>query len=125
MEILANQASRFAQQGLSLEVGKLLVRDATKARDFTLPAGCEVVTSIDEIVNDDSIDMVVELIGGVDHAKELVFRSIESGKHVVTANKALVAAEMGALTEALAANPTARLGFEAAVCGGCWCFLDE
>ena len=118
VEILANQASRFAQQGLSLEVGKLLVRDATKARDFTLPAGCEVVTSIDEIVNDDSIDMVVELIGGVDHAKELVFRSIESGKHVVTANKALVAAEMGALTEALAANPTARLGFEAAVCGG-------
>ena len=117
-EIIASQAKRLEQQGLKLEVAKLLVRDATKTRDFDLPAGCEVVTSIDAIVNDPSIDTVVELIGGVDDAKDLVFRSIENGKNVVTANKALVAQEMVALTSALATNPAVRFGFEAAVCGG-------
>merc|ERR1711920_130911 len=57
-------------------------------------------------------------MGGTTDAKDVVFKAIKNGKHVITANKALVASYMDELIELLAQNPSVRLGLEAAVCGG-------
>ena len=73
---------------------------------------------INAILEDDSINCVVELMGGVTTAKEVVFRAIQAGKHVITANKALVAAYLPEIEELLAKHPGVHFGYEAAVCGG-------
>ncbi len=109
---------RFAQLGASMEVTKICVRSLDKPRDFTVDSKCTFVTNYDEILNDDSINTVIELMGGVTHAKDVVFQAISKGKHVITANKALIAQHMDELNALLAANPTVRFGYEAAVCGG-------
>jgi Homoserine dehydrogenase, NAD binding domain len=70
------------------------------------------------ILEDDSINCVIELMGGVTHAKDVVFKAIAKGKHVITANKALLAQYLPEVQQLLAANPKVRLGYEAAVCGG-------
>lgn len=58
------------------------------------------------------------LFEGVTSAKDVVFRAIAAGKHVVTANKALIAAFLPELQSALKANPNVTFNYEAAVCGG-------
>jgi homoserine dehydrogenase len=60
----------------------------------------------------------VEVIGGVTIAKDIVFQAIESNKHVVTANKALLATYLAEIIDLLHKHPTVRFGYEAAVCGG-------
>ena len=79
----------------------------------------EVTISRDifEVVNDPNIDIVVELIGGYDVAKELVLKAIENGKHVVTANKALIAVH-GNEIFAAAKSKGVTVAYEAAVAGG-------
>ena len=52
------------------------------------------MTDYDAILNDENIDMVVEVMGGVTNAKDVVFKRIKAGKDVVTANKALIAADL-------------------------------
>ena len=69
VEILSNKADYFKQlTGKSIEVKKVCVRDASKPRDFALPDGCSIVTSYDDILNDDSIDVAVEVMGGTTDA---------------------------------------------------------
>ena len=68
------------------------------------------------MVNDPSIDIVIELFGGIHPAKELILQAIKSGKHVVTANKALLAENGDVFSKAAAAG--CKIGFEASVCGG-------
>ena len=120
VEILANKASYFQQlTGKSIEVKKICVRDASKPRDFEVPEGCSIVTSYDDILNDDSIDMAVEVMGGTTDAKDVIFGALKNGKSVVTANKALIAKhlpEIEALLGSLEDN--AQFRYEAAVCGG-------
>ena len=70
-----------------------------------------------EVVNDPDIDIVVELIGGYSPAKELVLQALENGKHVITANKALIATH-GAEIFAKAQQKGVMVAFEAAVAGG-------
>lgn len=70
-----------------------------------------------EVVNNDKIDIVVELIGGYSPAKELVLQAIENGKHVVTANKALIAMHGNEIFQA-AQDKGVVVAFEAAVAGG-------
>eukprot|EP01038_Epipyxis_sp_PR26KG_P006854 gene6854-9385_t len=111
-------SKRFNALGLSVEVVKICVRDATKPRDFTVNNSVKFVTNYDDILNDDSINCVIELMGGVTHAKQVVFGAIAKGKHVITANKALIATFLPELQQALAQNPAVRFCFEAAVCGG-------
>jgi homoserine dehydrogenase len=89
-----------------------------KPRDFELKAGTKLVTDYEEILGDATINCVVELMGGTTHAKDVVFRAIAAGKHVVTANKALIAAYLPELQQALASNPSVKFLYEAAVCGG-------
>jgi len=124
VEILSQKADKFTGiTGQKIEVVKICVRDATKARDFEIPAGCEVVTDYDSILKDDSIDMVVEVMGGTTDAKDVIFSALKAKKDVVTANKALIAAclpEIESLIETVndSEGPAVEFRYEAAVCGG-------
>jgi len=98
-----------------LHLKKVLVRDASRPRDG-LEAG--VVTSrLDELIGDPEIQVVVEVMGGVEDAYQVVSRALVAGKAVVTANKNLLA-ERGPELFALAAKHKVPLGLEASVCGG-------
>ncbi len=89
---------------------------ARRDRPGVQPA-CTVSRDIFAVVEDPSVDVVVELIGGTTTANELVTAALEAGKHVVTANKALIA-EHGMALLALAESKGVALRFEAAVAGG-------
>lgn len=125
VEILGKKAEQFEalSGGTKIEVAKICVRDANKERDFAIPAGCEIVTDYDSILSDDSIDTIVEVMGGTTDAKDVVFRAIKAKKDVVTANKALIAAclpEIEGLLKTVNDNDDKDVEFkyEAAVCGG-------
>lgn len=102
--------------GYSFEVARVAVRDLAKRRLVEVPAG-KLVTDWRQLVEDDSIEMVVELIGGTDEAFDLVKASLAAGKSVVTGNKALLA-ERGAEIFSAAEEAGAPVFFEAAVAGG-------
>jgi len=76
-----------------------------------------LTTDAMEVINDPEIDIVVELIGGLEKAKDYILMAMEKGKHVVTANKALLA-EQGAEIFQAAQEYGVSLAFEASVCGG-------
>ncbi len=102
--------------GRQIEVVRIAVRDVAKAR---ARVGQDVLIGDDpfDVVCDPQIDIVVELIGGVTLAKELVLEAIAHGKHVVTANKALLAMHGTEIFEA-ASSKGVMVAFEAAVAGG-------
>lgn len=111
-------SNRFSVIGADIEVSKICVRSLNKKRDFAVKSSCKLVTDYNEILNDPDINCVVELMGGTTSAKDIVMTAINKGKHVVTANKALIAAYLPEIQAALAANPSATFSYEAAVCGG-------
>ncbi|HTD91697.1 MAG TPA: homoserine dehydrogenase, partial [Burkholderiales bacterium] len=95
-----------------------LVADKDIDRANTIVQGrAKVIDDASAVVNDPNIDIVVELIGGTKIAKDLVLKAIESGKHVVTANKALLA-QHGNEIFATAQKKGVMVAFEAAVAGG-------
>lgn len=96
-----------------LRLQRILVRDLTKQR----PGVDSRLLTTDAIAVIDDCDVVVELIGGVHSAGAYVRRALRGGRHVVTANKALLA-ESGRELFSTAAASGARIGFEASVCGG-------
>ncbi len=100
--------------GCPIELAKIGIKDSTKPR--MLPAE-QFTTDLDSIVDDPSIDVILELIGGTDPAGQLVERAIRSGKHVVTANKELIAKDGSRLLK-LAHQRGLDLHYEAAVGGG-------
>jgi homoserine dehydrogenase len=120
VEILSKKSSHFQQlTGKTIQVKKVCVRDASKPRDFTLPDGCSIVTSYDDILNDDSIDIAVEVMGGTTDAKNVVFGALKAGKSVVTANKALIAKDLPEIESLLTTlDDDIEFRYEAAVCGG-------
>ena len=83
---------------------------------FKLPAGV-LIDDAKKLLNDPEIDIIVELIGGTDPARDFILQAIRNGKHIVTANKALLATEGNELFEA-AREKGVYLGFEASVAGG-------
>ncbi|NNM54281.1 MAG: homoserine dehydrogenase [Spirochaetales bacterium] len=103
-----------AQERLVLK--SVLVRDASKPRPY-LPASARLVTNLQDVIGDPEIDVVVELWGGVDAALKLCRSALAAGKHVVTANKNLLA-EKGPELFALARENGVTIGFEASVCAG-------
>lgn len=118
VEILESRQKEVKSLKRPIVIRKLLVRDAKKTRDFEVPSTCEVVTNVDDVLKDDDVDVVVELIGGADGpAYDLTFGALRADKHVVSANKALIAAHMGDLVDTLSTSK-GDFGFEAAVCGG-------
>lgn len=108
-----NQALVRERARAELEVTKILVRDPGRPRPMVDP---RLLTGAGEDVVRNGVDLVVELIGGVDQARALVRESIRSEKHVVTANKRLLALAGDDLLD-LAAVHRVHFGFEASVCG--------
>jgi len=108
-------ASR-SQNSAGMEIRKIAVQDLSKRREGNVPPEL-FTTDLMEIVNDPSVDIVVELIGGTDAAFDLVAAALRAGKPVVTGNKALLA-ERGAELFALSKEHQAPIHFEAAVAGG-------
>jgi len=102
--------------GHTIQVSRILVRSLDKARPGEIPA--ELFTNrIEDVLTDGDISVVVELVGGIEPAREMVERAISAGKHVVTANKALMASYGPELFD-LAHKKGVQLRFEGSVGGG-------
>jgi homoserine dehydrogenase len=116
VKLVKQQADTIAaRSGVRLEIARVAVRNtATHAGSLV----ADVLTQdADFVVSDPTVDLVVELMGGIDEARTLILKALASGKPVVTANKALIATH-GAELFAAADKSGIDLLFEAAVCGG-------
>ena len=102
--------------GAPIEVRAIAVRDASRARDEVVPTALLTEDAL-SVATHEEVDVVVEVVGGIEAAGRYVRAALEAGKHVVTANKALIAEEGDALLE-LAEQRGVDLYFEAAVAGG-------
>ncbi|ARQ45788.1 homoserine dehydrogenase [Oxalobacter formigenes] len=111
-----NQKEIRGRAGRGIEVAMVADRDVERARKI-VGGDCEVVSDGNLVVNNPDIDIVVELIGGYDVAKDFVLKAIANGKHVVTANKALLALHGNEIFQA-AQEKKVIVAFEAAVAGG-------
>lgn len=109
-----NAAEISARAGCSVEISMIGARSENAACDVSQYS---VVNDIFAVVEDPSVDIVVELIGGIEPAKELILKAIANGKHVVTANKALIA-EHGNTIFTAAESRGVSVWFEASVAGG-------
>lgn len=109
-------AERYAATvGRPLEVRRVLVRDVSRARAGIEPA--QLTTTINEVLSDDRTQIVIELMGGDEPAREYIAACLRAGRHVVTANKEVIA-KAGRELRALAAEHGVRLLYEASVGGG-------
>lgn len=111
-----NQEEITRRAGRPIRIVKVADRDMARAKEIT-QGKVEVTDDASTVVSDANIDIVVELIGGTALAKELVLKAIANGKHVVTANKALIALH-GNEIFAAAQKKGVIVAFEAAVAGG-------
>ncbi|HRO58040.1 MAG TPA: Gfo/Idh/MocA family oxidoreductase, partial [Burkholderiaceae bacterium] len=111
-----NQDEIRRRAGRSIRIAKVADLDVARARQL-VGDGVEVLADARALVADPDIDIVVELIGGYGIARELVLAAIENGKHVVTANKALLAVHGNEIFKA-ASRQGVMIAFEAAVAGG-------
>ena len=114
--LVTDRAVVMARTGLDFEVRRVVVRQADKKRELPVPAGI-ITTDVLDLVTDDTIDLVVEVMGGLEPAGTLVLAALQAGKPVVTANKELIAARAPQLIAAASAAGVPLL-FEAAVGGG-------
>jgi len=115
--LLLGDAKHIADRaGLNLELSRVAVRSASKERDAP---GVEALITTDAagVVNDPNVDVIVEVMGGISPARDLVLQALHRGKPVVTANKELLANHGGELWEAANAAGVDLL-FEASVAGG-------
>lgn len=115
-KLIENQKEEMEMKvGANISVAKVLVRDKSKKRegiDSSL-----LVDSWEDIINDDEIQVVVEVMGGIEPARTYIMEALAAGKHVVTANKDLVAEHGKELLDEAAAHQCDFL-FEASVAGG-------
>ena len=112
--LVANKADLASRSGAQLELVKVAVKDIKAKRD-----GIATSLLTDDpysVVNDPEVDLIIEVIGGISPAKELILAAFKNGKSVVTANKALLAKEGAALYQA-AGEANVDLYYEAAVAG--------
>jgi homoserine dehydrogenase len=116
VEALQRGVKRYAERvGRPLELRRVLVRDAVRSRPGLTSE--QLTTEIDELLNDEQTQIVIELLGGEEPAREYIERALRSGRHVVTANKEVIA-KHGAALLAVAAEHNVQLFYEAAVGGG-------
>ncbi len=117
LNVLARNATEIARRaGRDIRITHAAARDYDPATLDSLE-GIEITDDAFEIVENPDVDIVVELIGGYSPARELVLKAIENGKHVVTANKALIATHGNEIFSAAQAKGV-TVAFEAAVAGG-------
>ena len=84
-----NNAELSTRAGAKLILKKIVVRDVKAAREGVNPG--LLTTDAQSVINDPEIDIIIEVMGGIDPARELILAAIKNGKSVVTANKALLA----------------------------------
>ena len=117
LKIIAGKASFMRKKrGISLEIARVADKDLRKRRTVKVPAS-KLTSDVNKILNDPDIDIVVELIGGIRSAKDFIIKALKRGKHVVTANKAVLA-DSGREIFALARAKGLTVKFEASVGGG-------
>lgn len=114
--LLNHQTDLQHKLGVSVQIKKVMVRNIDKDRDTPLPKDI-FTTSLDDILSDDSIDLIVEVMGGTTDAKDAIERSLQAGKGVVTANKDVMA-EVGPKLLKIADENGCDLFYEASVGGG-------
>jgi len=114
---LASQKDLLRQRtGTEIRIDQISIRRAGRAKEIGVPEGL-VVADWRTLIDNPELDVVVELMGGTTEAFDLIKRALQSGKHVITANKALLA-ERGAELFAEALKHQKHLLFEASVAGG-------
>src|ERR1700686_4578076 len=111
--LLAKKDALERRIGRPVQICKVLVRDLDKPRSLSLP----LVGHAEEVIDDPAVDIVVELIGGDEPAQTFILQAIERGKHVVTANKEVMA-KHGPTILAAAAERGVSVAYEASVGGG-------
>jgi homoserine dehydrogenase len=117
-KILADHPNLLAERaGRRISIERVAVRNPAKSRGVSLPAG-RITSDALSVATSPDVDVVVELIGGLSPARELVLAALNAGKHVVTANKALLC-EHGPELFRIAREKQKCIAFEAAVAGGC------
>ena len=115
--VLLQQPDRMARRsGRPVHLRRAVVRDLQKSRGLDLPAGV-LTTDVQQVIDDPEIQVAAHLVGGIHPAREILLKLLESGKDVVTANKALLC-EHGDELFARAAELGRTIAFEAAVAGG-------
>jgi homoserine dehydrogenase len=112
-----NRAGLEAKAGCRLTVAAVAARDVRTPRAGLTLSDWPLTTDVDRVLTDPATSVVVELIGGLEPARTFILRAMAAGKHVVTANKALVATHGPELFDA-ARRHGVLFGFEAAVAGG-------
>ena len=117
VDLVRGQAGEIADRtGVMLEISRVAVRSLSKERGVELPDGV-LTTDAADVVADPGIDVLVEVMGGIEPARELILAALANGKPVVTGNKELLA-NVGAELFAAAEAAGKDLLFEAAVAGG-------
>ncbi|HDH50260.1 MAG TPA: homoserine dehydrogenase, partial [Nitrospirae bacterium] len=114
--LLKKRGELEARLGFPIVIKRVADRDIRRKRAVRLPLNV-FTTSADKVLDDPDIDIVVELAGGIHPAKEIVLRAIKNRKHVVTANKLLLATAGTEIFRAALKNRV-EVWFEAAVAGG-------
>jgi len=114
--LINNQDSIAKKVGKPVELAKVLVSNTKKQRIITLPDGI-LTDRPEDILDNPEISIIVEVMGGIEPAKDFIIRALENDKHVVTANKDLIAIHGKDLFDA-ARNKNSDLFFEASVAGG-------
>jgi homoserine dehydrogenase len=112
----SNREAIIKRAGYDIEIAKILVRDKNKKRNIGVPEEL-LTTDSKEIFEDDTIKIVVEVMGGLEPAKEYMLNAIRKRKHVVTANKLLIATNGKQIFEE-AEKQGVIVNFEASVAGG-------
>ena len=126
MALLEEPSQIASRVGRKVNLRRVLVRDRSRSRDVAVPQDI-LTTNAEDILDDPEIDILVEVMGGSDPAAGYFRRALESGKHIVTANKEVMAKE-GAELMALARSNRVSLLFEASVGGGIpivGCLMNE
>ncbi|HZU38123.1 MAG TPA: homoserine dehydrogenase, partial [Gemmataceae bacterium] len=115
--LLLEQADRLAARaGRSLVLRRVVVRNLARERAISLPRSL-LTTNLKAVLHDPEVQVAVELVGGTDWALQAVLKSLEAGKDVVTANKALLA-HHGSQVFDTARRHGRTIAFEASVAGG-------
>src|SRR5579872_27001 len=111
-----NRSLIEAKVGAQMRIKKIVVRDLAKQREVTVPEGM-LTTNFDDVVTDPEIDLVLELMGGYEPARTYLLDAMSRGKHIVTANKAVLSVHWDEIIQTARAHKV-DIYFEAAVCGG-------
>ncbi|ERI11499.1 homoserine dehydrogenase [Aneurinibacillus aneurinilyticus ATCC 12856] len=114
--VQGHQEDLQKQTGLSIEIAKVLVQNVEKTRSLKLAEGI-VTTDAADLFDNPEIDVIVEVIGGIQPAKEYILKALDNGKHIVTANKDLMALH-GAEILSKAQERGCDVFYEASVAGG-------